>query len=90
MNKEELKLLNEMKDNCLNGAKYIDPKSMEKYNLLRKIEDRLNNWNELKKWLKEEMKEYKKDIYPSQYGWMIGTMKRTLNKMQEIESGSNE
>ena len=39
MNKEEIKLLNEMKENCLNGAKYIDPKAMDKYNLLRKLED---------------------------------------------------
>ena len=57
MTNEEIKLLNEMKENCLNSAKYIDPKSMEKYNLLRKLEDGLNNWNELRIWLEELIKE---------------------------------
>ena len=39
MSEEEIKLLNEMKDNCLNQSKYIDVKAMDKYNLLRKLEE---------------------------------------------------
>lgn len=40
---EEIKLLNEMKDNCIDQANYIDPKAMEKYNLLRHIEGILDS-----------------------------------------------
>ncbi len=56
MNEEEIKLLNEIKENCLNCAKYVDPKAMEKYNLLRKIEDRINELYQENKQLKEELK----------------------------------
>lgn len=42
------------------------------------------NWNELKKWLEEEMLEYKKVKYSSEYGYAIGTMSKTLKKMQEL------
>lgn len=49
-----------------------------------------HNWNELKKWIKEEEQEYRKDSYSGEYGWIIGTMVRVLNKMQELEGVSNE
>jgi len=55
-----------------------------------KIKELEHNWNELKKWLKEEEKEYRKDVYPGEYGLIIGTMLRVLNKMQELEEASNE
>lgn len=48
------------------------------------------NWNELRKWLEDEEKEYRKTYYPSEYGWMIGTISRTLTKMEEIEGDKNE
>ena len=37
MTKEELKLIEEMKDNCIKQANYVDPKAMEKYNALRNL-----------------------------------------------------
>ena len=41
MTSQELKLLNEMKENCIKQANYADSKAMEKYNLLRSLEDKI-------------------------------------------------
>lgn len=43
MNEEEVKLLKEIQQNCINQANYIDPKAMNKYNMLRHIEDIILN-----------------------------------------------
>lgn len=37
LNDNEIKLLQEMKDNCINQANYVDPNAMLKYNLLTKL-----------------------------------------------------
>ena len=58
--------------------------------ILDEVENLQNNWNELKKWLEEEMLEYKKVRYSSEYGYAIGTMSKTLKKMQELEQGKDE
>ena len=50
-------------------------------NLSLKINQLQHNWNELKKWLEEEEQEYRKDSYSGEYGWIIGTMVRVLNKI---------
>lgn len=58
--------------------------------VLNKYVNVIDNWNKLKEWLEEESTEYKKDSYSSEYGLVIGTMLRTLDKLQEIEGGMNE
>ena len=58
-------------------------------NLSLKINQLQHNWNELKKWLEEEEQEYRKDSYSGEYGWIIGTMVRVLNKIKELEEGGN-
>lgn len=45
LSEEELKLLEEMKQNCITVSNYVDPKAMEKYNLLRHIEEIITNIN---------------------------------------------
>lgn len=51
MNEEELKLIQEMLDNCKKQSIYVDVKAMEKYNALRKLLDNYyklySNWNQL-------------------------------------------
>lgn len=42
MNETDMKLFNEMKENCIKQANYIDPKAMEKYNMLRNVENTIN------------------------------------------------
>lgn len=44
-----------------------------------------NNWNELKKWLNEEY-EYCDKIGNPAIGCAMGQIKRTKNKMQELEN----
>ena len=36
LSNDEMKLLNEMKDNCITQANYVDPNAMLKYNVLTK------------------------------------------------------
>lgn len=49
---------------------------LEKYNKLQ------NNWNELKKWLEEEITQY--------YGYTKMRYEYVYNKMQELEQGKDE
>lgn len=42
MNETDMKLFNEMKENCIKQANYIDSKAMEKYNMLRNVENTIN------------------------------------------------
>lgn len=37
LNDNEVKLLKEMKDNCIKKSNYVDPNAMLKYNLLTKL-----------------------------------------------------
>jgi proline dehydrogenase len=37
LSNDEMKLLNEMKDNCIKQANYVDSNAMLKYNLLTKL-----------------------------------------------------
>lgn len=43
MSEEEVKLLKEMQQNCIDQANYIDPKAMNNYNMLRHMEDMILN-----------------------------------------------
>lgn len=50
----------------------------------KELDQYKNNWEELKKWLKEEYDYY--DKYGSApTGCAMGEIKRTLNKMKELE-----
>ena len=85
---EEVGLLTEMKDRCLNKGLYIDDNAEKKFKMLCHLEDfsiqyyeLQNNWNELKKWvIEQEQKAW--DEVSSTFGYV-------LNKMQELE-GNNE
>jgi hypothetical protein len=57
--------------------------------LIDYIEQLQHNWNELKKWLKEEEQEYRKDSYSGEYAWIIGTTVRVLNKIQSLDDGGH-
>lgn len=37
LSNDEMKLLNEMKDNCIKQVNYVDPNAMLKYSLLTKL-----------------------------------------------------
>ena len=98
---EEVKLKEEMKERCLNKRQYIDENAKAKFDMLCRLEDfevqywelkkeneqLKDNWNKLKKFLKdwEENEKYcylansaidrcRKDIYGE-----------VLDKMQELE-----
>ena len=81
---EEVGLLTEMKDRCLNKGLYIDNNAEKKFKMLCHLEDfsiqyyeLQNNWNELKKWvIEQEQKAW--DEVSSTFGYV-------LNKMQELE-----
>ena len=49
-----------------------------------------NNWNELKKWLEKQAKEYQKSRYSSDYGYALGFIFITQKVMQELEQGKDE
>lgn len=86
---EEVGLLTEMKDRCLNKGLYIDDNSEKKFKMLCHLEDfsiqyyeLQNNWNELKKWvIEQEQKAW--DEVSSTFGYV-------LNKMQELEQGKDD
>lgn len=69
MNEEEIKLLNEMKDNCLKQANYIDVKAMDKYHLLRKLEEGYKQLNDKIKSLNKglEKARTRRDKYKRKY-----------------------
>ena len=60
------------------------PLELERENrLLRQQIDQLtNNWNELEKYIKQQMKLFDKDVYM--------TYKEVLDKMKEIKENNNE
>lgn len=89
LTEEEIKLLKEMKDNCIKQANYVDPNAMLKYNLLRKIE-RLNNIiNELEKFIVEEMSDGRSETHL----WLMGCYdedKKILDKLKELKDSDKE
>ena len=93
---EEVGLLTEMKDRCLNKGLYIDENAEKKFKMLCHLEDfsiqyyeLQNNWNELKKWLEEEIKKYQNSKYSGEYGLVLGFIWKIQRKIQELE-GNNE
>lgn len=58
--------------------------------LLKIIEDLEHNWNELKKWLEDEIKEYEESLFNlKEPPTRILVIMNILSKMQELEEGGN-
>ena len=53
LNEEEIKLLNEMKDRCLNGGQYKDENAKKKFNMLCHLEDFAVQYYNLQEVIKE-------------------------------------
>lgn len=85
MNEEELEKLN--KEHFGNSWNELDESIgywVNKFTDERTKRKQLqNNWNELKKWLEENL-DYENDIFS------VMRVKNVLSKIQEIESGSDE
>ena len=47
MSEEDLKLIEEMKDNCIKQANYVDVKAMDKYNALRNLLEQNKKYKEV-------------------------------------------
>ena len=88
---EEVGLLTEMKDRCLNKGLYIDNNAEKKFKMLCHLEDfsiqyyeLQNNWNELKNYLE-------KQIIDSKAGSSQQYYFNTIYKyMQEMEQGKDD
>ena len=88
MNDEELNEAIKYNLDYLEGNYSIEEDLEETYKCLKETQQELdqykNNWEELKKWLNEEYDHY--DKYGSApTGCAMGEIKRTLNKMKELE-----
>ena len=59
------------------------------HNLGLYINQLQNNWNELKSWLEEEYEHCDKIGNPA-IGYAMGQIRRTKEKMQELEENNNE
>ena len=82
---EEVKLLLEMKDRCLNGGQYVDENAKKKFNMLCHLEDfqvgyynLLQDLNKLKDFIKKERTEH---FYPSPMVY-----DEILDEVKKIES----
>ena len=87
---EIMKYIDGLKHSELNGFSCPNAQGKEgkdAFELVCEERNKLqNNWNELKKWLEEEIKDYrKKEWFP-----VAGHLKEVLDKMQELEQGKDE
>ena len=70
--------------NCYNAQGEDGKDAFE--HICEQINKLQNNWNELKKWLEEEIKDYRKrEWFP-----VANNLKEVLDKMQELEQGKDE
>ena len=75
---------NEKVDYCINVNGYISLDVLNKYvRNINKLEQLQNNWNELKKWAEEEIRQSGSKY--DRWGY-----EECLNKMQELEQGKDE
>lgn len=93
---EDIELLKEMKDNCLKSTVYDDEKRLLKANALTKFLMLYQNWNELKKFTEENLKQYQKQLAQATTDLedrinytRCFCYRSSLDKMQELE-GNNE
>ena len=78
--REEIKGIREERDYLFNKL------SIENKYLSQENQQLQNNWKELKKWLEEEIKDYRKrEWFP-----VANDLKEVLDKMQELEQGKDE
>ena len=92
LNDEEVKLLNEMKDRCLNGGQYKDENAKKKFNMLCHLEDfavQYYNLQEVIKEAREYIKEHIRidDEYPA-YMEMLITERDELDEI--LSKGENK
>ena len=72
LNDEEVKLLNEMKDRCLNGGQYKDGNAKKKFNMLCHLEDFAVQYYNLQEVIKEAREYIKKHIQKCDIDGAIG------------------
>ena len=65
LNDEEVKLLNEMKDRCLNGGQYKDENAKNKFNMLCHLEDFAVQYYNLQEVIKEARETIKTKLQKS-------------------------
>lgn len=59
----------------------------ENKNLQQELDQYKNNWEELKKWIKEETERLMKIEQTNNVIFLIGAYDEVLNKMKELEEG---
>lgn len=75
----------------LDLCKYLSNAVQNREKYFEKIKQLQNNWNELKKWLEEVIKDIEKLEEPDAFDrYERQTLKNTLSKMQELENSNNE
>ena len=87
MNKMNNDMLKQIIIDTIKGEEHLGENLKEQ--CVDYIDQLQNNWNELKKWLEEEYKYYQKCNNPN-IGHAMGQIRRTENKMQELEQGKDE
>ena len=63
MSEEEIKLIEEMKENCIKQANYVDVKAMEKYNALRHLQQENSQLKERIEKTMEQIEKQKTKMY---------------------------
>ena len=86
---EEVGLLTEMKDRCLNKGLYIDENAEKKFKMLCHLEDfsiqyyeLQNNWNELKNYLKKQIIDSKS---ASSQQYYFNTIYKLMQELEQVK-----
>ena len=86
---EEVGLLTEMKDRCLNKGLYIDDNAEKKFKMLCHLEDfsiqyyeLQNNWNELKNYLKKQIIDSKS---ASSQQYYFNTIYKLMQELEQVK-----
>ena len=86
---EEVGLLTEMKDRCLNKGLYIDNNAEKKFKMLCHLEDfsiqyyeLQNNWNELKNYLEKQIIDSKS---ASSQQYYFNTIYKFMQELEQVK-----
>ena len=86
---EEVGLLTEMKDRCLNKGLYIDDNAEKKFKMLCHLEDfsiqyyeLQNNWNELKNYLEKQIIDSKAGSSQQYY---FNTIYKYMQELEQVK-----
>ena len=86
---EEVGLLTEMKDRCLNKGLYIDDNAEKKFKMLCHLEDfsiqyyeLQNNWNELKNYLEKQIIDSKAGSSQQYY---FNTIYKFMQELEQVK-----